>query len=162
MGLPVHRSEQTGQTGLDRIQQNVRDLIAYVRSLDWLLRRSYVALTANTTTASATAADLLSTTLQTSRVNSYLMIAFTASGIKTTNTGTLTFQIVVDGTVYRGCAIGALVATSHWNASILVRVPVAQGLHTIKAQWLTTTDGARINAASTTEEHAAMSVEEVA
>lgn len=31
--LPAHRSEQTGNSGLDRIQENVRDLIAFVRSL---------------------------------------------------------------------------------------------------------------------------------
>lgn len=36
MGIPGHRSEQTGQPGLDRIQQNVRDLIALVKLVPFL------------------------------------------------------------------------------------------------------------------------------
>lgn len=58
MVTPVHKNEQTGQAGLDRIQQNVRALIADVRSM--LLRlaaaeRHSLMLTDAFTTTIATA-----------------------------------------------------------------------------------------------------------
>lgn len=162
MPTPGHKSEQTGQPGLDRIQQNVRDLVVFVRNLEWLRRRAYVATTADTTTSSASYVELMSTTITSAMASSYLVLSFTASGVKSTNAGTVTFQIVVDGTAVKGCSIGTLTATWHWNAAIVVRVPVVAGLHTVRIDWATTTASVRVNAASLVDEHASLHVFEEA
>lgn len=157
---PGHRNEQTGNAPLDRIQANVRDLLAFVRSLEWMRRRAYVALATDETTASSTLVDLISTTITSDAANSYLVIHATASGVKSTNTGRLTIGVTVDGVASKGASTSVAASTSKWSASVVVRVAVARGLHTVALQWATTTASNSINALSSADEHAAMSIHE--
>ena len=159
---PTHKNQHTGDATLDRIQNNVRDLIAYVRSLLWMTRRTYVALGTDTGNVAAAAyATLLTTTLTTSLARSFLIIHLSASGIQITNAGTVFFQVLVDGAIVKGCYT-TVPATYSFGASMVVRIPVTQGLHTVILQWKTNVNSAHINALSTTEEHAAMSIHEEA
>ncbi len=163
MGLvPTHKNQHTGDAMLDRIQSNVRELIAYVRSLAWLTRRAYVALGTDTGNVAAAAyATLLTTTITTAIERSFLIIAFSASGTQITNAGTVFFQVLVDNDVVKGCY--TTIPTNYsFSASMVVRIPVTRGLHSVLLQWKTNVSSAHINALSTTEEHASMSIHEEA
>ncbi len=159
--VPVHRSEQTGNPALDRIQNNVRSLLEFVRGLLWLTRRAYVELATDSTTASATYATLLTATITSALARSYLVVSFTASGGHPTNLGTAYFQILLDGVVATGCYT-TVPAAYAWNAAAIVRVPVTAGMHTVLLQWKTDSATLRISAATANEEHAAMSIHEEA
>lgn len=160
--LPTHRNEQTGNPQLDRIQGVMRDVIAYARSLVWLTRRAYTALATDITLAtSASYATLLSTTLATDLRDSFIVAHFTASGVHLTAQGTTLFRVVVDGAAQKGAwtTVGAGFA---FTAAVLVRVAVSKGMHTIKVEWRTDANSARINASTVTEEHASLHVHEEA
>lgn len=163
--LPTHRNEHTGNPGLDRIQGNVRSLIDFVRELAGsvavLRNRSYVALTTSVTLAVAAYATLLTATITTLLDRGYLVISFSASAVQTTTTGIVYFQVVVDGTVAKGAFV-SIVAGGAGTASMVVRVPVTKGAHTVLLQWKSSVANARINAASVVEEHAHLLVQEAA
>ena len=162
MTAPAHRSEQTGNPGLDRIQNNVRALSAYVRSLVWLTRRAYVELATDQLLAtSATFATLLTTTITTDRASSFLVVNFAASGIKLTGAGTAYFKIIVDGTAYKAVAVGVAL-NFRFCAALLQRIAVSAGLHTVRIDWRTDVSSVGIGAATVTEENAALSVHEEA
>ncbi len=159
MTVPVHRNEQTGNPALDRIQNNVRGLIEYVKSILWVTRRAYAALATDSTTASATYATLLTATITTLAARSFLVISFTASGAHITNAATTLFRVTVDGTVIKGCYT-TVAANYAFSAAIVVRTPVVVGMHTVLVQWSTDNATARISAATVVTEHAAVSIHE--
>ena len=159
--LPTHRNEHTGDVVLDRIQGNVRDVIAYLRSLVWLANRAYAALATDTGTIAAGAyATLLIANITTTLVKSFLLVSFTASGVQVTTLGTAFFQVLVDGAVVKG-TYTTVAAGSAFAASMVVRVPVSKGAHSVALQWKTSVANARINASTVVEEHAHLYVEEV-
>ena len=156
--LPTHKSEQTGNAGLDRIQNNVRDMITYLRSILWMTKRAYVALATDATTSSATYAALLATTFTSVNENSFLVVQFTVSGVKVTNNGNVAFRVVVDGVATKGITTYGAIGAAGIVGTILLRVAVTRGLHAIRVDWLTTTVSARISAATVVEEHASLHV----
>jgi hypothetical protein len=159
MSVPAFRSEQTGNAQLDRIQNMVRTVLEYLRSLLWLTQRAYVALDADVTTASATYATLLSAAITTVAARSHLAIAFTTSGVHATNAATTFFKVVVDNADAKGCY--ATVAAGYaFSAAIVVRVPVVAGRHTVRVDWSSDNATAQIHAATVLTEHAAMSIHE--
>ena len=162
MAEVAHKSEQTGNASIDRIQNNVRTLVAYVRSLEWLRRRAYVAATADVTLATAAAyAELIKTTITSDMVSSFLVVHFTASGLHITAQGTTLFRVVVDGTVAEG-AWTTVAAGFAFSMAILTRVSVKAGLHNVVLEWRTDANSAQINASTAVEHHASMSVHEEA
>ncbi len=162
MGIPGHKSEQTGDAGLDRIQQNVRNLIAYVRSLLWLTRRAYVALATDQVLAtSASYATLLSTTLTTDQRTGFVVANFSASGLKITGAGTAYFRLVVDGVAQKETAVG-IALNFRFHAGLMQRVAVGAGLHTIRIDWRTDVSSVDIRPVTAAEEHAHLSVYEEA
>ncbi len=157
-----HRNEQTGQPGLDRIQANVRSLVAYVRSLLWLTRRAYVELATDKLLAtSASFATLLTTTITTDQRDGYIVVNFTASGIKLTGAGTAYFQIVVDGVTKKGAAVGVAL-NFKFGIALTQRIAVSAGLHTVRIDWRTDVSSLSIAAVTRVEDHAAMTVHEEA
>jgi hypothetical protein len=159
--LPNHRHEQTGNAVIDRLSTNVRDLISFVRGLAQLTQnRAYAALAIDTTAGVSTYATLLTATITTALTNGYVLITFTASGLQLTSTGTVYFQVVVDGKVIKGTH-ATVAGGQAWCVSMIVRVPVTSGLHTVLLQWDSDVTGARINGKSANEDHAQMVVEEV-
>ncbi len=159
MNAPSHKSETTSNAALDRIQNNVRDLVAYVRSLRWLERRAYAALSTNATSTTSYV-TLLEATISSDLVRSSLEVTFSACGGKITNAGTVSFQVLVDGTVVKGCRTSVPLNFS-FTASLLARVAVSRGMHTVKVQWKADTASATLSASSTVENHAALTVHEV-
>ncbi len=161
--MVTHRQEHTGEAGLDRIQNNVRDLVAYVRAVASVVgNRAYAALAVDTTIGVAAYAELVSTTITTTRASSFLDITFSASGVKTVGIGTPGFRIVVDGVVAKGLKTVAAGATYSFNVAMTVRVPVAPRTHTVKVDWATDTNGLQIKALTVAEEHASLLVQESA
>ncbi len=168
-----HRNEQSGDEGIDRerlrregyerdrIQGNVRSLIDFVRGLEWLSRRAYVALATDVTIGVAAYAKLIETTITSARAKSFLVVHLTASFGKITNAGTVSFQVLVDGVVAKGCRKSTPVTFSD-SVAMVVRVPVSRGMHTVTVQWKSDTASATIAAATVVENHAAMTVHEVA
>lgn len=159
--LPVHRNEHTGDSTLDRIQSNVRDVIAYLRSLVWVPNRAYAALTADfTQAATAVYATLLTVTLTTTLVDSFLLVSFSASGQQITNASIDVFMITVDGVATKGCYQSTVLA-GVFSVALIVRVPVHRGKHTIELQTKVNTSSLTIHASTVAEEHAHLYVEEV-
>ncbi len=166
--LPNHRREQTGNALLDRIQDNVRDLIEYIRGLRATERlatlesRAYAALAADTTILAAAYATLLTARITTVLASGYLVITFSACALKTTAAGYVSFQIVLDGAVVKGAYVTTPAAGTGFNVSMVVRAPVKKGAHVVLLQWKTSTSAAQINAATVVEEHAHLLVQEAA
>jgi len=161
MNVPTHRNEQTGNPALDRIQNNVRAIVEFIRSLLWLTRRAYASLSEDVT-APAAYATLLTAKITTHSAKGFLSVAFTASGARLTNAATTFFQVLIDGKVVKGCQVTAAAAFG-FSAAIVVRAPVSAGAHVVEVQWMTDNIvTSRINAASVVTEHAAMSVYEEA
>ncbi len=69
--------------------------------------------------------------------------------------------MLVDNAVVKGCYTTASTNDS-FAVSMVVRIPVTRGLHVVLLQWKTNVSSAHINAFTTTEEHAAMSIHEEA
>jgi hypothetical protein len=124
--------------------------------------RAYVALAVDTTIGVAAYAELVSTTITTSRPSSFLDITFSASCVKTVGIGTPAFRIVVDGVVTKGLKTVAAAATYCLNVAMIVRVPVTPRTHTVKVEWSTDTNGLQINAVASASEHAHLLVQESA
>jgi len=156
---PAHRSEYTGSGVLDRIQSNVRDLIAYVRGLSWLKQRSYVALSPDTATSSSTYTKLVDVDIATVLRTSSLLIVATAAGSKSSGAGVVSFQLLVDNVVVKG-SYANVANNAAFPIAFMVRTPVSQGRHTVTLQWKTSAGVVSVNAASVVTEHAAIWVQE--
>lgn len=155
---PTHKSEQTGNAALDRIQNNVRQVADYLRNTFWLTKRGYAALDA-AKTASGTYADLLSATITTVLGTGFLLIQFSASGIQNTSAGTVFFKIRLNGVDVKGL-YKTVAAGYSFNVAMLVRTPVAARAHTVTVQWKTNVATATIDPVTTLEEHASLWLEE--
>lgn len=159
---PAHRNEHTGEAGLDRIQNNVRALIEAFRAKPWALPASYEELTASTTIAtSASYATLLSCEITTRTPNSYLLMQATASMKKLTAIGTAFLVLIVDGVTRKGFYVTAAAINYVICGSIIQRVAVTPGTHTVLLKWRTDSSSLRIDPVSTVEEHASLRVSEV-
>ncbi len=150
--VPTHRNEQTGNATLDRIQSNVRALIAYVSGLAWLTNRAYSALAADTTVAAGSYATVARASITTDV--GYLVIVASASGQKTTASGSNYIEVVVDGVAIKGAYASTTLALPAWNLALVVRTAVAKGSHVVELKWRTDVNSSRINAATVNEEHA--------
>ncbi len=134
---------------------------SHAERLAALENRAYTALATDAITASATHATLLTANITTVLEEGYLVITFTASGGHPTNLGTAYFQVLVDGVVKKGCYTTVPIAYA-FCASIVVRVAVTRGDHTVLVQWRTDSASARISAQTVNEEHAHLLVQEAA
>lgn len=159
MTLPTHRGEQTGNPALDRIQNNVRAVVEYLRSLPWVMAHSYTALATDTTIGVAAYATLLTATI-TSR-QPYLLVHLSASGVQISSLGGVYFQILVDGVVAKGlyCTVPGGYA---FSVAQVLRVAVAAGPHTVTVQWKSSVANARIAPVTVNEEHASLLIQEAA
>jgi hypothetical protein len=160
MNVPTHKSEQTGNAPLDRIQNNVRELVAFVRSLAWLANRAYVQLEQDVTIpTSAVYTILVSTTIKTSNDASHIVANFSASGAKLTAVGTVYFRLVVDDVVVGSTSLSVNL-TWVFNASLVARAAVRKGAHAVRIEWWTDSSSATIRAKSLIWEHAHLSLHE--
>lgn len=166
MNSPVHRNEQTGNPTLDRIQGNVRDLIASVRTLAQDIRvlknRTYVALGVDVTVAAGAYAKLIETTITTSLASGFLDVIVSTSGQELAAVGTKWFLVLVDGKAVKGAHTTSPAAGYAFSLAMFVRIPITAGKHTVTLQWKTDAGSGRINAKSIPEEHATMLVREAA
>lgn len=158
--LPAHRGEYTGNTALDRIQSNVRDLISSVRALGWLTRRAYVALATDRTLAVINVWEtLIETSVITVQKTGFLLVQYTTSGLRPSPAGTVSFQVLVDGVTIKGTYFTASANGAFCCSQILV-VPVVAGAHAVKLRWYTNVVNVRISAKSVSSEHASMLLQE--
>jgi hypothetical protein len=158
---PSYQRQQSGSALVDRIQEGVRDVIAYLRSEPWRLGVAYAALATNATIGIAAYATLLTADITTVLARSYLAISFSASSVHITNIATTSFQILVDGVVTKGCYVTYGTAGYAESVAMVIRVPVTRGPHRVLLQWKTDNTSARINASTVVEEHAHLLVQEV-
>lgn len=145
---PVHKPQHTGDATIDRIQSSLGDVIAYLKSLVWAANDAWVDLAVDVTTSSTTLVPLLSTTISTSLPSSHLFVELNTGFGKPTGAGTVAFTVAVDGKDVRGTAFTVDTASGASNLTILARVPVTAGKHTVSARWLAATGSVRINAQS--------------
>jgi hypothetical protein len=155
-----HKQEQTGSALLDRIQNNVRDLIAFVKGLSWISNKGYAALDVDVTIGVAPYATLLTVPIFTVPRNSFLVISFSASAVHITVAATIFFRVLVDDVAFKGAYSTYLLVPGALCTSMVLRVPVDRGGHVVKLQWRTDGASARILAQSILEEHANLLVEE--
>lgn len=141
-------------------QDTARKVNSYADMLNALVNRSYVALATDTGNVAAAAyATLLTANITTVLATGYLIVTFSASGIQNTGSGTLFFQVLVDGVVRKGVYTTQEAGFS-FNAAMVLRVPVTRGAHVVVLQGKTNNASYRINAATTNEEHASLLVQE--
>lgn len=161
------RREQTGDVSKDRAQAlAMRVATAHEQTKDVvsaLANRTLVSLSTDNTLAGSAGVytDLLTTTLTSVLHDGHLDILFTASGTHpTTANATTYFRVLVDGVFASGCYFTNGIANAAWAQSILTRVAVSKGPHTVLVQWSTDNNSARINAATSVNEHASLLVQE--
>lgn len=145
--LPDHKPQYTGNATLDRVQSNVGDVYTYLKSLVWLPNYAYAELSSDVTISSTSLVDLLTTTLSTSLPASFLLVTFTVAFDKPASTGTVVFTVSVDGKDVHGPALTVAAAVQS-STSIVCRVPVTAGKHTVKARWLASVGSVRVLAGS--------------
>jgi len=129
-----------------------------------LVQTAFAEISANQTTTSTTFADFLTITLVTGG-NSTLLVYFDASFSSSSDNDGGKFQIVIDGTAYRGTASGGAKSSNGdmQACSLSYRsAQLAPGSHTVKIQWASI-NGATltINPVTTILSHASLLVEEV-
>ncbi len=153
------RDNQAQRLGQQAAAQS-NSLVDQVRALN---NHVYVPLRTDQTLAvSAAYATLLEGNINTILARGNLLITFTASAVHITNVATIYFQIVVDGVVQKGSYATYQVVPTALNVSMMILVPVVRGQHTVKLQWKTDNNSARINAKTIVEEHAHLLVQEAA
>lgn len=126
-----------------------------------LLQTTFAEITANTTTSSLTFVDLLTQSITTTGGD--LLIYFTVSASNTTVNRSISFRITVDAVSKRGTNIFSPSANTAASASIAIKVTgLSASTHTVKVQWLTSANTARIDPAGAPDtEHASLIVNEV-
>jgi len=158
--VPAHKPEQTGNTILDRIQNNIRQIVQFMRDTFWVTRRAYVQLDEDQIiAASASYVTLLQLDLVSSQDKSNLLIDFHVSGSRLTNTGTTYFQFVVDGVVTKGF-YQSLNLNFGYSGSFQYRVPITKGGHRVLAQWRTDANSSQILARTSLNEYATLHLSE--
>ncbi len=160
--VPAHKPEHTGNTVLDRIQNCILGIIAFLRSIEWMRRRSFVGLTTDVTqVVTAGYNTLLTASIVTANQKSNLLINFSASGVQLVGNSSIFFEILVDEVAVKGCC---QTVTGLWSFTMgmVALVPVSIGGHVVKLKWRTNTNTSRIFAFTDVEEHAYISVEEMA
>ena len=164
--VPSHKPEHTGNAVVDRIQNTILGIVAYLRSLIWMRRRAHVELlddqTISITVYPAGYVTLLTANIVTAEAKSILVVSFTASGIKTTAAGTVFFRVLIDDVVLRGAYVTVTTPGFSFTSAILCAGAVVAGGHVVKLQWMTNVTGAQILSKTTVEEHASMHVWEEA
>lgn len=137
----------------------------HVDALRVLNNRVFVPLLVDTTLGGTAGVytTLLTATINTILTSGFLYITLTVSGTHpTVANATIDFRILVDGVLVQGSYDTAGVAGAAFASAILTRVAVKKGAHTVLAQWSTDNNSARINAKTSTQEHANMLVQEAA
>jgi len=158
--LPTHKNEQTGNAPLDRIQNNVRQIVQFLRDIFWVTKRAYVQLTEDTTLAAAASfATLLTGDLASSQDKSFLLIDFHMSGSRITNLGTTSFRFVVDDVATKGFS-QTIALNSTFSGSFQYRIPITRGVHRVLAQWVTDANSTQIRARTVVNEYATLHLSE--
>ena len=158
--LPTHKNEQTGNVPLDRIQNNVRQIVQFLRDIFWVTKRAYVQLEVNSIiAASSSYVTLLQLDLASSQDKSFLLIDFHMSGSRLTTTATTYFQFVVDGVVTKGF-YQSLSLNFGYSGSFQYRVPITKGVHRVLAQWRTDANSSQILARTVLSEYATLHLSE--
>jgi hypothetical protein len=150
--LPAEQGQRLGQ----KSAQTANDLIDAIAVLN---NRAYVELAVTVTTGLATFGTILTTSIRSLLKRGFLIITFSASGVHLVALGTISFQFLVDGVVYRGCYTTVPVAGYSFAASPMIRVPVTAGLHAVSVQWNTGAPTASITP-TFLQEHARLLVQE--
>lgn len=157
------RQEPTGTARGDRAQLQARDVAkaheitkAVVAAL---ANRAYAALLVDAAINIAPYATLLSVPITTTLAKGFLVITWSAAAGNTAACS-LFFQVLVDNVVQKGTRVD-VVAGGGSAPSMVLRVPVVKGAHTVLLQWKTNVNGAHCNAFTTLEEHASLLVQEV-
>lgn len=162
----AQRREHTGTFAGDQAQLLARHgaskLNEHTDALAVLANRAYAALATDSTTASATYATLLTANITTRLARGFLIITFTVSGTQITAAATISFQIVLNGTVVKGAWTTVPAVNYSYNVSMMVRCAVVRGPQVVKLQWNSNAATARVRALSTNEEHAHLLVQEAA
>lgn len=165
--VPSHRNEHTGNPVIDRIQGNVRDLIAFVRRLGErvtaLESGKFLALAVDKTNTGAGAyVDLMSTTYVSAKASSFLLLTLMASFVKATAAGGVYFTILVDGAQVGDSTYLTVPLNSAGNCCLMVRHPVVAGTHTIKVQWAGSPNSVVCRPATNLNEFCSLYIQEVA
>lgn len=160
------RTEYTGSVSADRAQQQAQ-LVSRAHevtklTVQALANSAYVALTTDyTQAATATYATIISTTITTVLPSGYLVITFSVSGQQITNASTDVFRATVDGVAAGGCYQSTIVS-GVFSASVVTRVAVTRGPHTIALQSKVNNNSLTIHALTVPgEEHAHLFVQEM-
>jgi hypothetical protein len=126
-----------------------------------LVQTVFVEQAIDTTTGSASFGDLLTQTI-TITAGSILLIMFTGSASNTNSNNTIDFQITLDAVAVRGSGMRVSSNNVPMSSAITYRkTGLAAGLHTVKVQWRTGGNTARIRPATTLNEHASLLLQEV-
>lgn len=152
--LPMEQAQRLGQKAAQEINHLIDEITV-------LKNRGYAALTTDVTINIAAYAPLLTTTIRTLLANGFVILTLTASGAQAAGAGTIYFQILVDDVVVKG-VWSTVGAGDAFSVSLLARVAVRAGNHVVKVQWRTSVNGARVNAATSVEEHAHVLAQEAA
>jgi hypothetical protein len=124
-----------------------------------LQQTSFAEITSDTTTTSLTYVDLLSVTITTIAGN--ISIYASASGDNTNNARLSKYRIMIDGVADRGFVANVSPSLPD-SGAIVLRRAVTAGSHTIKLQWATSANTARIRPITNPDtDHASLLVEEV-
>lgn len=126
-----------------------------------ILQSVFAEISADTTTASTTFVDLISQAVTTTGGN--LLIYFTCASSNTNNNTDITFRITVDGTSKRGTQVRITPAGVTQSCSIITKVTgLSAAAHTVKIQWLTSANTARVRpVAAVDAEHASLIINEI-
>ena len=125
-----------------------------------LVQTQMVEVILDTTTASATFVDLLSLTLTTG-ANSIIVQATFAAGNTNANIDEF-FRVVIDGVAVRGAGIRVITSSGASSGAISCKRAVTAAAHTVKLQWRTSNNTARIRPVTAPDaEHACLIVSEV-
>ena len=135
------RREHTGDPQADRMQAQAQQTsMAHEQTkavVKALANYAWLDLLADTTISSASLVDLFPAplTIKTTLATGNLIIEFSTSFAKSAVAGTIVFVVTVDGVDTRGAATSPA-ASADGQLSILLRVPVKAGTHTVKVRCL--------------------------
>jgi hypothetical protein len=125
------------------------------------VQTTFVEQSTDTSTTSGTFVDLLTQAITTTTGTS-LIISVTGSVSCIVANVQIDFQITIDGTPVRGAGTRVTAINSSGSIAINYRkTGLAAGLHSIKVRWRTASSTARIQPATTLNEHASLLIQEV-
>jgi len=123
-----------------------------------LTQTSFLELSSDVSTTSASFVDLISITIYT--YGGTCLVTFSVSGEDSANNRNLYFQLVMDGTPIKWTQFRT--PNTQNSACLTATVIPAEGSHTFLIQWRVSANTGQIRPVTVNEEHAALLIEEVA